>query len=173
MSKGTWLILVMLILAAAALVAFYVHSENSRFYLISGGDNLIYKIDRRTGKTWVILGSGAFEVIEPQEDEPEKQAVNLAKAFKLPPGVYSGTGAEFYINDQLKKTKGDLKINGWRADRIDEQTYLVSYTLELKGTPMGWYFEVNLEGNLVRYITTDSELEQKYRDLIGDTRVLP
>ena len=62
----------------------------------------------------------------------------------------------------MKERKGSLQIFGWKAEKQDDQTYLVSYTFDNGDGVIGIYFEVNLVAEIVRNIKGDSELEKKY-----------
>jgi hypothetical protein len=62
----------------------------------------------------------------------------------------------------MSKVKGDLRIEGWKAQKIDDDTYLVTYTYEPDGVSRGWPFEVKLSVEVVRYVVGDRALEDKY-----------
>ena len=68
----TWLLPAALV-AIAILVAVYIYSENTRYYLeaerIRG---IVYKIDRKTGSMWMIVGERELPV---GADPVEKGAV--------------------------------------------------------------------------------------------------
>jgi len=66
------------------------------------------------------------------------------------------------INKWLQTRKGSLKIYGWEAQKIDEYTYLVSYTFGEGKERVGFFFEVNLLAGIVRKVPGDPELEKKY-----------
>lgn len=70
------------------------------------------------------------------------------------------------IRDWLQAKKGILKVYGWRARKIDDQTYMVAYTYDEgpSATAGAWLFEANLVAGIVRPIIGDPELEKKYSD---------
>lgn len=62
---------------------------------------------------------------------------------------------EHFIRDetgQMRRKKGILRIFGWKASKIDEQTYLVSYSYNAGYGERGWLFKVNIVGETVRHI---------------------
>lgn len=55
-----------------------------------------------------------------------------------------------------------LKFIGWMAKKVDERSFLVSYTATDGVTPKGFYFEINTENGEIRNIAGNTELQQKY-----------
>ena len=100
---------------------------------------------------------------------PEKRAIELAR-YSNPPGTTETADAS--IKKSLATSKGPLKVYGWSAKKIDDQTYLVGY-IYAEGpasNPRGWVFEVNLEAEIVRPVMGDTELEKKYSDWALDLK---
>ena len=151
-------------------VAVLLYLRMDRFALVpqGGQDGHVYKIDKRTGRVWLIVQNHSFEIADPQDrkivETPEEKAISLAKLYYPSPST-SSTMAET-IRSWLQAKKGSLRVHGWKAKKIDDQTYLVGYTFdEGPGTnPSGWAFEVNLEAEIVRPMLGDQELEKKYAD---------
>ena len=89
-----------------------------------------YKIDRNTGKVWWI-GQDESDLVNDRSSipkvvlPPEKRAIELAR-FSTLPGT-TGMASES-IKKSLESSKGPLKVYGWNAKKIDDQTYLVGYT---------------------------------------------
>jgi|GEM_PF-3851759 len=78
-------------------------------------------------------------------------------------GPYGQTGsAEDVIHRLLRREKGNLRIIGWKAERFDEQRYLVSYSFDRGDGPVAYLFEVNLAAKIVRNIRGNAELEKTY-----------
>lgn len=69
---------------------------------------------------------------------------------------------EDVIQAWLKRSKGVLKIEGWKTTKIDDQTYLVGYYITNNSENRVFFFEVNLVANLVRKISKDPVLEETY-----------
>jgi len=71
------------------------------------------------------------------------------------------------IRESLQNLKGPLRVDGWKAWKIDDQRYLVGYAYDTgPGTQkQGWWFEVNLEANVIRDITADDVLVKSYADV--------
>lgn len=164
--KKTFLV-VILITALTFIISLYIYSKNRRYYIISTGNRTAYKIDRRTGRTWEIirgrqiLVEGSEELTSPQSKaiSPQDKAIEMVKKSHAFGGFQT---VENLIRDALEQKKGNLQITGWQAQRIDEQTYLVSYGLKDDTGTRAWHFEVNLAEKIVRNINADPELKKKY-----------
>ncbi len=66
------------------------------------------------------------------------------------------------IKQKLEEERVNIKIIGWKVRRVDEQTYLVSYTYEKGGKTFGWFFDVKSGGKVIRDVSSDQELMRKY-----------
>jgi len=51
-----------LVIAVAAVLICYMQFEGTRYSLIPSSDGFVYEIDRRTGRTWLILRTARHEV---------------------------------------------------------------------------------------------------------------
>ena len=147
----------------AGLIGFYIYSQNTRYYLQSAGKGIAYKIDRKTGKTWLIAG-GREILVESSSSKinrqsPEEKAIELAKNSYALGGDLT---ADAQIKSWLQDQKGTLKVYGWKTRKIDEQTYLVSYTFDKGKGRIGYFFEVNLMADIVRRVSGNANLEKKY-----------
>ncbi len=65
------------------------------------------------------------------------------------------------IRNQIDTLRDNFKVNGWNAERVDEQTYLVNYTYEKNKKKHGWYFETNLFKHIIQYTGKDQKLIEK------------
>jgi uncharacterized membrane protein YeiB len=119
----------------------------------------------------------AFEAAESAE---ATKAIELAKAshalryvdYDLPAGAIplGGNGSGFSTNtdraikNEMSRLKGDVTVFGWRAERIDGQTYVVTYTYLMPSSreTRGWAFEVKVPQEIVRNVLEDPELRKKY-----------
>lgn len=76
------------------------------------------------------------------------------------------SGSSNNTNDKIKNIledkKGNFKVIGWKAKRIEENTYLVSFTYDENSKKYGWFFEVKPIGEIVRDVSLDQELMQRY-----------
>ena len=90
---------------------------------------------------------------------PEETAINLAKNSHALGGAYT---ADFTIKQWLQDYKGHLRVVGWTAKKVNEQTFLVSYMIDNGTEEQGWFFEVNAAASIVRRITGDAELAKEY-----------
>ena len=49
---------VTLILAVVALIGIYIYTESTRYEIVGSGTSVGYKIDRKTGETWILRVGG-------------------------------------------------------------------------------------------------------------------
>ena len=166
------------ILAVAILMGSYFHTQTTRYELVLV-ENGAMKIDRQTGNVWILRGGNrGFQLVSDRTEEKEEiaetseeLAESLARAaHTLDDKILSN---EFFIQSWLKQRKGSLWIVGWQARKIDDQTYLVSYSFKGSDDPIddvaekhlkgGWLFEVNLDAEIVRNVSGDPFLEQLYK----------
>jgi hypothetical protein len=161
------------ILAAVVSVALL----GDRYELISlpgdGSGPQAYKLDKRTGRTWLLFdGTYQEEVEVPKQSptrstqSPEDQALQLAANYTFPGSTES---ADVTFKRQLQTMKGVLRIYGWHVKKVDDQSYVVGYTYDQgPGSAInGWVFEVNLKAGIVRDINGDPDLEKKYGNWAG------
>ncbi|MDP2158631.1 MAG: hypothetical protein Q8K68_13100 [Nitrospirota bacterium] len=66
------------------------------------------------------------------------------------------------LSKWTKENSDKLKVIGWIARKVDEKSYLVTYTATDGVTPTGFYFEVNVETGEIRNIAGNADLQQKY-----------
>jgi hypothetical protein len=157
--------IVIVAFAAFGLLLFFT---GDRYALVAqNGDKYVYKIDKRTGRVWLIWGDILAEIQDRdahlKTQTPEEQAISLANLYTLP-------GNTSVMRDSIKQwlqaKKGLLRVYGWNAKKIDDQTYLVGYTYDEGpgSSGGGWVFEVNLKEDIVRNVTGDADLEKRYAD---------
>ena len=159
------LLIIVFIVSIAVIIIFHIYTQNTRYYIQTTSFGRAYKIDRKTGKTWLILGGkesliesqgSSKNIISPEQNiiPPEEKAIELAREEV----------GEYYIKNHMEEMKGDIKIIGWKAREIENGIYLASYTYIKKNSDYesGIFLEVQLDHKIVRYITGDPELEEKY-----------
>jgi len=168
----------MVFIGVCAIVAAgsYTFLQHDRYSILLLQKNSIfikaYKIDRNTGKVWWI-GQDESDLVNDSSSmpkvvlPPEKRAIELARYSSLPGTTET---ADASIKKSLATSKGPPKVYGWKAKKIDDQTYLVGYLLAEgpASNTVGWVFEVNLEAQIVRPVIRDAELEKKYSDWARD-----
>jgi hypothetical protein len=159
-TKVLWFAVPLVLLA----MGFSFYAESNRYSLVKGPDGELYKIDKRTGRTWKIIDYVAIEVkqnnLDGSKQTPEQEAIWLANLDGISPA--GDPTVEGFANGMLRNLKGPLRVEGWNAKRLDDQTYMVSYVYDLGVPPnirtAGWVFEVNLQAHIVRDVTNDPEL---------------
>lgn len=151
------------IFAMAGFLCFFIYMQHTRFVVSKLDNGRIYKTDRRTGRSVLIVQNIELPVesAEPaHQPTSEEKAISLAKSAKTLSKSY--TSNETTIRDSLEKFKGSLKIIGWQARQVDNQTIVVTYSIDRGDGIRSWAFEVNTSEELVRNITGDMILEAKY-----------
>jgi hypothetical protein len=72
------------------------------------------------------------------------------------------TTVDALVNKWTKENADKFKVIGWLAKKVDEKTYLITYTATDGVTPTGFYFEISTETGEIRNIAGNAELQQKY-----------
>ncbi len=72
-------------------------------------------------------------------------------------------GWKWKIRDYMK-TRGeeDIRIIGWKAEKVGEQLYMVSYTFDDGSGEKGWFMEVNVAGAAALNIFAVPERMERY-----------
>jgi hypothetical protein len=167
--RGYVITAVGIVALVAALLLFFLRGERYALVAQNGEGEYVYKIDKATGRVWFISGDVSDEVRDfsalHKAQTPEEQAISLAKIHRMPGNTNS---MDQTIKDWLQSEKGLLRIYGWKAKRVDDQTYLVGYTYDEGpgSSGGGWVFEVNLKAEIVRNVIGDADLEKKYVDWV-------
>jgi len=151
----------------------YLYFSSNRYYISNSGDDQSYKIDRWTGKTWLLINGRQINIDDPEEDEVKtdsETAINLAKSsYDLPnTDVLYNMDNDYAIRSLLGGLKGDLNIIGWSSRKITEQTYLVRYQYQHNGKVNSFNFDINLSESIVRYVNNDPYLLNKYQQYIPE-----
>lgn len=131
--------------------------NNLMDYYYNGGDLATYVASKSiTGDS---LSFEEKSTVDTATLTPEKEAaINLTRNAN----IFGGVSVDAELRKTLGRTKGYLKIIGWVAEMVNEQTYLVSYSYIDGSGAKGWFFEVNLNGGIVRKVQGDIVLEEKY-----------
>ncbi len=95
------------IIAVATVISFYLWASHNRYSIITSSEGLAYQVDRKTGKSWALIGDQKIEQNSPNVKEgPE---------FKLP------------LDEQMKIT-GNAGLN-YDEDRKKCIRYLTGFIL--------------------------------------------
>lgn len=69
---------------------------------------------------------------------------------------------EALVTKWTKENAEKLRVIGWLAKKVEDKTYLVTYTATDGIMPTGFYFEIDIETGEIRNIASSTELQQKY-----------
>lgn len=152
------------------LITSYFYFLSNRFSISKERGGYSYKIDRWTGQTWVLYGDQQIkleEIDNTDKNSSNSNATSIDSTSAIVQVKNAHTLDSFfnnadYIKSGLEDLKGNLKINGWTANKIDDQIYLVSYEFKHKGSMKGYYFEFNTNADVIRNVSNDYDLQQKY-----------
>lgn len=66
------------------------------------------------------------------------------------------------MNKWTEENAHRLKIIGWIAKKVDDHTYLVTYTATDGIMPSGFFFEIKTDTGEIRNVVGNADLQQKY-----------
>lgn len=69
---------------------------------------------------------------------------------------------ETYIEKWLELNKETFKTIGWNATRVDDHTFLVSFTVLDGALTRGFYFDVDAVSGKVQNIAQSPDLQKKH-----------
>lgn len=112
-----------------------------------------YKVNLFTNTVGAVWNEEIFK-------SPENAAIKMVKdSYVL--DNRNKIKTKHLIRNQIDTLRDNFKINGWNAERVNEQTYLVNYTYEKNQKKHGWYFETNLFKHTIQYTGKDQKLIEK------------
>ncbi len=122
------------IIGLAGLIGLNLYVANNRFYISPSAKGVSYKIDKRTGKMWVLRGGKLYPVTEPETEKPTPQvrsfppkerskitgnaALQYGTLFQGE--LYNGSrwyAREIYVTITAKETDGSVR---WSRQFKDE-----------------------------------------------------
>jgi hypothetical protein len=89
----------------------------------------------------------------------EEMAIELTKKSHA---LDRFSDVETIIRKWAEENSTKFQIVGWKAKRIDDRTYLVSYTASDGLSTKGFYFDIDINTSTVRHIADHPELQKKY-----------
>ena len=158
--------IIIAILVAGGLVAYYLHLEHNRYEITTtskfGPLGIAYEVDKKTGDSWMLIGEKKIAQETPiplKELSEEEKAIKLARSANT---FDKSKDNDSFVKKVMQELKGSIKIIGWEARKYDDQTYVVSYKFTRGDDDIEVSLEVNLVAELVREIKGDPDLEKKY-----------
>lgn len=100
-----------------------------------------------------------ISTIDIQAEKTEEWAIESVKKAYLPRSL---SDVETMVNKWTADNAGKYKVIGWQAKKMDEQTYLVSYTVSDGLSIKGFYFDINTETGVIRSLDEHPDLQKKY-----------
>lgn len=166
---------------AIGLFIFGWFATSNRYSLLNASDGRVFKLDKRTGELVIIRQGQEIPIkrfIPPEAKGPSlpdvdslvgvkeemELAISMARdAHTLNPSDLVRSN-EDYVMDHIGNQKGDLKILGWKATKVEPRIYDVRFMIERDGkaSQPGLGFEVDVKYGMVRKINGDPGLEKKY-----------
>ncbi|MEK6325283.1 MAG: hypothetical protein AABN33_26890 [Acidobacteriota bacterium] len=75
MNTQKTIIVVTAILAVAGVLSYYIYQENNRYMITNAGaPGVIYEIDKKTGRTWILQGGSKVEQKDPEVEKTLEEA---------------------------------------------------------------------------------------------------
>ena len=184
------LVAMTIIFCAGVLVAFALFLQYNRYQLTEAGSGSVYKIDRKTGRTWIVVANREVDVLADSGGTASGAApsLDLGKAayrvnqfvkFTLAERVKKtvipeqGVTVEAYTGARIAGLTNAIELIGWDAEERKPGVWLVTYLYDEGGGPQGFYFEVEAAGGQVRFISQGSELEGLYGLNCKETLCMP
>lgn len=175
------LIAIAIIFSIGLIGAFALFLQYNRYDLSDAGGGTVYKIDRKTGRTWMVVANKEVDVLpesqESSKEEAKTPAMDLGKAafhvdyfikstlvdrVKKSKALSPDVTVEAFIGSQISALNRPLDLRGWDAVEKGPALWLVSYTYDLGQGAQGYYFEVNTQNGEVRSASADAKLQEKY-----------
>ncbi len=176
------LVAVTIVFCAGVLGAFALFLQYNRYQLTQASIGAVYKIDRRTGRTWIVVANREVDVLEggnrsAAPAESGSPAIDLGKAaFQVNQFVKLtlvervkktvipelGVSVEAYIGSRIAELTRPIELVGWDAEEKKTGVWVVSYRYSEGKGAKGYYFEVEAAGGGVQFIAQDTELEKFY-----------
>lgn len=92
-------------------------------------------------------------------DMTEEMAVERVKKSHA---LYRNTPTEAIIKKWSEDNAGKLQLIGWKAMKMDEEKYLVSYLAMDGAVPKGFYFDLDIRTGEVVNLANRPDLQKKY-----------
>jgi hypothetical protein len=163
------------VLVAGAVIWIAIAKPFSNPYtVVNAGDGKVYKVNVRTGESWLLNGTREYPTSPPspvsaddflREADYIDFAITKAKASSVLTEalVIPGHNANTNTIQKMFEQDHQCEIIGWSGQKVDEHTYLVSFTYKTgTGDELGFYFEVNDDVDTVRNIFHGTGLYKKY-----------
>ncbi len=74
---------VVAIIAMATVVAFYVWSSHNRYYIMTSAKGIAYEVDRKTGKSWALIGNRKILQESPDTRHNPERPLPYAERAKI------------------------------------------------------------------------------------------
>lgn len=145
------------------IICSFYYFQSNRFVISNEKGNSSYKIDQWTGDTWRIFGDYASKVeTESDEDETDSAEEIAIRQVRWGKNIDDYENNHDLIVSRIEVLEGELLIQGWDAEEVNDQTYLVSFKYEHQESPNAYYFEYNSKIDIVRFVNDDHDLMFKY-----------
>lgn len=92
-------------------------------------------------------------------DMTEEMAIETVKKSHV---LFSNTSTEAIIKKWTEDNSAKLQLIGWKARKMDEERYLVSYIAMDGAVPKGFYFDLDTRTGEVVNLANRPDLQKKY-----------
>jgi len=157
---------------------------SSPYTVVNAGAGKVYKVNRRTGQSWLLTGSREVPVTRTSEipdsggaiahgaprtsaDIQRDTAIQKAKGSYVLGRALPSFRGRVIDNEgvvrEILESDYQAEIKGWKAQQIDHDTYLICCTYsDASSTERGFCFEVKLNTGTVRNVFLNTGLYSRY-----------
>jgi hypothetical protein len=161
---------IIIAMSVALVISLFFNLSQNRFYISVQNSDYSYKMDRWTGKIWmldfdqeIILNEYTYDN-HSDELSPKDNAIERVRNAR----TLSDRGTnEDVLRNEVSVLEGELFINGWKTEKINDQTFLVWYEIIHNGEVKPIHFEYIEPISLVRRVRDDEALSEKYEAYIN------
>ena len=89
----------------------------------------------------------------------DEQAIEMVKKSHA---LFRNTSTESIIKKWTEDNSEKLQIIGWKARKMDDEKYLISYTAMDGALPKGFYFDLDIRTGEVENLANKPDLQKKY-----------
>jgi len=120
------------IVMVAGLIAYALYLNNTRFYIMTNSKGIAYEVDRRTGKTWILLGTSKTEQTDESTVNRSLKSIPYTELGKLTGraslrsygfsgSIYNGTAwtvKEITFRVTVKEKDGTVRWSREYTDKV-------------------------------------------------------
>ena len=107
------------ILAVATVISFYIWSSHNRFYIMPSSQGFAYEVDRKTGRSWALIGANKIEQEMPDTKKRSERPFSDSEKVKITGNASLGYGSfsgKIYNGSELVVTRVVINVTAKEED---------------------------------------------------------